>query len=107
MSRAITLDTAFGLFTQPRRHERSAAERALLAEAECSFVSYGAEQLAVWSWGSGPAVLMVHGWEGRGSQFHSFMPPLSASGFRVVAMDCPHMAILVELHRAFPILPKR
>jgi pimeloyl-ACP methyl ester carboxylesterase len=89
MPDTMSVDAAFALFTRPRRHERSDVERALLAEAERSVVRHGAEQLTLWSWGAGPLVLCVHGWEGRGSQFHSLVPPLRASGFRIVAMDCP------------------
>jgi pimeloyl-ACP methyl ester carboxylesterase len=89
MAPAPAVEAAFELFTRPRRHQRSGAELALLALAERSLVPHGAEQLAVWSWGAGPIALLVHGWEGRGSQFHAFVPPLLACGFRVVAMDAP------------------
>jgi pimeloyl-ACP methyl ester carboxylesterase len=40
-------------------------------------------------WGSGPAVYLVHGWGGRGSQLASFVEPLLAGGFRVVMFDSP------------------
>ena len=88
-SEPMTVDAAFALFTKPRRHQRTSAELALLADAERSFVRCGAEDLALFSWGEGPTVLMVHGWEGRGTQFHAFVPQLRERGFRAVAMDCP------------------
>jgi pimeloyl-ACP methyl ester carboxylesterase len=34
-------------------------------------------------------VVLVHGWEGRGSQLAAFVPELLARGFRVVAFDAP------------------
>jgi pimeloyl-ACP methyl ester carboxylesterase len=34
-------------------------------------------------------VLLVHGWEGRGSQLGSFVAPLVAAGMSVVAFDAP------------------
>jgi pimeloyl-ACP methyl ester carboxylesterase len=40
----------------------------------------------------GPAdktVLLVHGWEGRGSQLGAFVDPLVERGFRVVTFDAP------------------
>src|SRR5688500_15132227 len=40
-------------------------------------------------WGTGPAVYLVHGWGGRGSQLGSFVEPLLAGGFRVVMFDAP------------------
>ena len=40
-------------------------------------------------WGTGPAVYLVHGWGGRGSQLASYVEPLVAEGFRVVMFDAP------------------
>lgn len=42
-----------------------------------------------WSWGEGPVILLVHGWEGRAAQFTKFVEPIVQSGFRAVAMDLP------------------
>jgi len=49
----------------------------------------GGERLTAWSWGSGPIVLLVHGWEGRGSQMGAFAQPLVDEGFRVITLDGP------------------
>ncbi|HET7504149.1 MAG TPA: alpha/beta fold hydrolase, partial [Kofleriaceae bacterium] len=46
-------------------------------------------RLAAWRWGHGPTVLLVHGWEGRGSQLGAFVDPLVAAGLSVVAFDAP------------------
>jgi len=45
--------------------------------------------LSATSWGAGPTVLLVHGWEGRGAQLGAFVDPLVAAGYRVVALDGP------------------
>jgi pimeloyl-ACP methyl ester carboxylesterase len=45
--------------------------------------------IAAWRWGRGPVVLLVHGWEGRGSQLGAFVEPLVAAGMSVVAFDAP------------------
>jgi len=42
-----------------------------------------------WRWGVGPTVLLVHGWEGRGSQLGAFVEPLCAAGLSVVTFDAP------------------
>ena len=42
----------------------------------------------VWG-GDGPVVYLVHGWGGYRSQLDAFVPPLLASGHRVVAFDVP------------------
>ena len=39
--------------------------------------------------GEGPAVLLVHGWEGEISDFSTLIPGLLASGYGVIAMDLP------------------
>jgi pimeloyl-ACP methyl ester carboxylesterase len=46
-------------------------------------------RIAVWSWGSGPSVYLVHGWGGRAEQLGAFVAPLLARGFRVIALDGP------------------
>ena len=39
--------------------------------------------------GSRPAVALLHGWGGRAAQLTSFVEPLVARGFSVVALDAP------------------
>lgn len=41
------------------------------------------------TWGSGPAVYLVHGWGGRGDQLAAYVAPLVAAGRRVVMFDGP------------------
>jgi len=86
------------LFTTPRRHPRPDREKAILATARPFTVDVqlrsprwkGARsKVAAWRWGFGPTVLLVHGWEGRGSQLGSFVEPLVAAGLSVVAFDAP------------------
>lgn len=94
------LGTSFAerLFTTPRRHARPDRERAVLASARELTIDvalraprwHGATiRLAAWQWGVGPTVLLVHGWEGRGSQLGAFAEPLVAAGMSVVAFDAP------------------
>lgn len=41
-------------------------------------------------WGTpGPVVYLLHGWGGHRGQFGAFVAPLTAAGFRVVAIDTP------------------
>ena len=94
------LGTSFAerLFTTPRRHARPERERAVLASARSLTINvtlraprwHGTTlRLAAWQWGHGPTVLLVHGWEGRGSQLGAFVEPLVAAGMSVVAFDAP------------------
>ena len=86
------------LFTSPRRHARPERERAVLASGHPFAVDvalrsprwHGAHvTVRGWRWGVGPTVLLVHGWEGRGSQLGAFVEPLVAAGLSVVAFDAP------------------
>lgn len=77
------------LFRSPRRHARPAWEQEILAGATRFRIPWGAETLPAWSWGKGPTVLLVHGWEGRGSQLGAFVEPLVEMGYRVVTFDSP------------------
>ena len=41
------------------------------------------------SWAPGPPVLLVHGWQGRGTQLGQFVGPLVRTGRLVIAVDAP------------------
>lgn len=45
--------------------------------------------LAVWDWGEGRTVLLVHGWNGSGAQLSGFVAPLVRAGCYVAAPDLP------------------
>ncbi|MBX3154642.1 MAG: alpha/beta fold hydrolase [Deltaproteobacteria bacterium] len=98
VSEGLGTTVAERLFSTPRRHARPARERAILASGRPFQVpvqlrspqARGAKvELAAWRWGHGPTVLLVHGWEGRGTQLGAFVEPLVAAGFSVVAFDAP------------------
>ena len=98
VSEELGTSLAERLFTTPRRHARPPRERDVLAAAREGSVdvtlraprwNWQRVPLATWRWGSGPTVLLVHGWEGRGSQLGAFVEPLVAAGMSVVAFDAP------------------
>ena len=39
--------------------------------------------------GTGPGILLLHGWEGQASDLAAFASPLLEAGFRVLALDLP------------------
>ncbi|WP_044188726.1 alpha/beta hydrolase [Hyalangium minutum] len=77
------------LFFTPRRTQPSRTARAVLEPGQQRFLELCGEQVAVWSWGEGPRVLLVHGWSGYGGQLTAFVAPLVAAGFSVVTFDAP------------------
>jgi pimeloyl-ACP methyl ester carboxylesterase len=87
------------LYFTPRRHAPPERERGWLAESEPLTFETPAGPVAGYRWApftfpwereppSG-TVLLVHGWEGRGSQLGAFVLPLLREGLRVVALDAP------------------
>lgn len=49
----------------------------------------GTGTIAVYEWGQGPAVLLVHGWGGNAAHMGRLVQPLLNAGFRVLAFDAP------------------
>lgn len=77
------------LFTTPRRFAAPDRERAAMKDAEPLRIPFEGMTLRAWRWGAGPAVLLVHGWEGRGSQMAPFAAPIVEAGMSVIAYDGP------------------
>lgn len=73
-------------FMATRRFPRSQAEMKVLAQGREIILSNGT---AAWSWGKGKRVMLVHGWNGRGSQLFAFVTPLVDAGYEVIAWDGP------------------
>jgi pimeloyl-ACP methyl ester carboxylesterase len=78
---------AASLFTTPRRHRTPDWERELRASARARRIG----DLHAWEWGprNQPPVVLLHGWEGRGTQLGKLGEPLIAAGHRVLALDGP------------------
>jgi pimeloyl-ACP methyl ester carboxylesterase len=81
---------AADLFMTPRRFAAPKREQEILAHGTPFTVRLGAStEVRAWSFGKGPAVLLAHGWEGRGSQLTPFVAPLLDRGYSVVTFDAP------------------
>ena len=82
-------DAAARRFATPPRFQHTAPELELLSLGERFTVGAGDVDLAAWRFGRGerPAVLMSHGWGGRGAQFRRFVAPLRDAGYQVVLFD--------------------
>ena len=79
---------AVAMFRTARR-KPDAWEQELGARAEALQIPTASGSVAVQRWGKGPLVMLVHGWNGRGSQLGAFVEPLVSSGFQVVTFDAP------------------
>ena len=77
------------LFLTPPRHAAPERERDLLSSGRRFEVPFADKGIAAWRFGSGPRVLLVHGWGGRGAQLASFVQPLVDAGLSPVLFDAP------------------
>lgn len=79
---------AYNLWFTPTRHKTPASEINALKTAEIKYIRLNNQNIATYSWGlSGPTVLLVHGWSGRGTQLGAFVEPLIDAGYRVLSFD--------------------
>ncbi len=81
--------SAAALFGTPRRRRLRPEPGTPGLLAQRLTIPCGGLQLAAWSWGAGPTVVLAHGWNGNAAQLSSFIRPLVDAGFRVVAFDQP------------------
>ncbi len=84
--RGSRLDRALADFLTPKRIPATPRDEVLLAMGERIDLDDG---LVARSWGEGPTVLLVHGWESRGTHWAAHIEPLTGLGFRAVAVDAP------------------
>jgi pimeloyl-ACP methyl ester carboxylesterase len=82
---------ALDLFLKPRRVPGSMIGHRFR-------VSEAGHDLAVWDWGDGPTVLLVHGWNGNAAQLSGFVAPLLRAGCYVAAPDLPAHGISGGTH---------
>lgn len=76
-------------FFSPSRYEAKPADEAILEGGTTARLPFADGELAVTTWGQGPAVLLMHGWGGSRAQMTGFVEPLLTAGYRVVAFDQP------------------
>ena len=90
VSNGLSVDEAWReWFTPPPRSQESVREQRFLNTAEQFTINYRDLPLSAYAWGTGPTVLLMHGWGSRASHFSSFVQPLAEAGFQAVAVDAP------------------
>lgn len=65
----------------------SAAQRTLQQQAHSFDLELNHNKIKVFEWGSGPVVLLVHGWAGRALQLDALINALLNDGYKVAAFD--------------------
>ena len=81
---------AYKLFSTPRMRAKHRASDPVIEKARLFELLYGGHILKAYEWGTGTkTILLVHGWESRGTALRSFVPQLLDKGYRVIAFDGP------------------
>jgi pimeloyl-ACP methyl ester carboxylesterase len=85
----FVLKKASDLFITPPRFEHSAPEQRLLDAGTQFSVDTSAGKINAWRFGdiTHPAIIMSHGWGGRGAQFRAFVPKLVEAGYQPIIFD--------------------
>lgn len=86
---ALAARVAARMFLTAPRHPQPGHEGAALATARRTILRAADVPITTWTWGHGPAILLVHGWGGRGAQLAGFVPSLVAAGYSAVTFDAP------------------
>jgi pimeloyl-ACP methyl ester carboxylesterase len=83
------VEIAARLFSTPPRFAHTSRELELLATGTRYTVDTNDGALAAWRFGEREreAVLLVHGWGGRGAQLGAFVPALLEAGYQVILFD--------------------
>ena len=77
------------MFFKPSTYTITPVEKQYLDKGESFQISVHDKIVQCWKWGSGPGILLAHGWNGRGIQLHSFIEPLVQKGYSAIAYDAP------------------
>jgi pimeloyl-ACP methyl ester carboxylesterase len=81
---------AASLFLTPMRKRRKDARLEDPSAGRYALtVREGELQVAAWSWGKGPAVLLAHGWGGSAADMAPLAAELERAGYRAVLFDFP------------------
>ncbi|PIQ24042.1 alpha/beta hydrolase [bacterium (Candidatus Blackallbacteria) CG17_big_fil_post_rev_8_21_14_2_50_48_46] len=78
------------LFSSPPRYPRPYPENKVLQTGQAFTVHTPQGPIQAWRWGQTEKLIgLVHGWAGRGGQYHAWIAPLLKAGFSVITYDAP------------------
>ena len=77
------------LFLKPFRFETPKREFEAVEQANIFKIKVDENQVAIYEWGEGPVVWVIHGWSGRATQLYEIVKELVKAGFKVYGIDAP------------------
>lgn len=90
VSPSLAARLALRLFVTPPRRRLDPEDAPVVAQATRLSLRAGGDEFTIWRWeGSGPTVVLLHGWGSHAARFGSFIAPLRAAGFSVIGIDAP------------------
>lgn len=91
ISTKLAVKFALKLFFTPLKFNRPSRENNSFNSAKKrSLLTHEKHQFQLFEWGnSGPTILLMHGWSGRGTQFFQIVDQLIENGYHVFALDAP------------------
>ena len=98
LSPRLAARLALELFLRPPRRRMDTEDAPVVARATRRLLVVGRGRIHAYDWGPPahsdgaaprPAVLLLHGWGSHAARFGSFVEPMLAAGWRVIAIDAP------------------
>jgi pimeloyl-ACP methyl ester carboxylesterase len=77
------------LWFRPPRPKVRAEAIEFFKTGERSTLMVQGRPVAMWKWGKGQPVILVHGWGGYGGQMQPFVEPLVRAGYQAIIFDAP------------------
>jgi len=85
----VTKDFLLKRFFKPLSYPLTPFERQYLKNGTSFHINVHEKKVRCWKWGRGPAILFVHGWNGRGVNLAYFFKALIDAGYSVITYDAP------------------
>lgn len=90
ISSKLVARIALYVMTNPQQRKIRDFEKGILKLAKKDNIKFKQFSIATYEWGEGDTViLLVHGWEGRASNFGRIIPLLLKKGYKVRSFDAP------------------
>lgn len=89
ISPGLAARAAAQLWFRPPRPKVHPQAREFMKTGARSTMLVRERPVAVWRWGSGAPVVLMHGWGGYGGQMQPFVEPLVRAGYQAIIFDAP------------------
>lgn len=85
----LAIKLSLNLFLRPFRFPVPFREKEAVETAIIFNIQVEKYEVAVYEWGKGPVIWVLHGWSGRSTQLSAIIKELVKSGYKVYGIDAP------------------